>query len=141
MNLQRYVLPLDRFASVHAALSGGEFTTHPLIFSGRSLFLNYSTSVIGSIRVELQDTAGRPIPGFTLADSIENVGNEIEHSVAWKSGATAHARTWQGDPSRVSRSVDFIEWEGGDDLSRLAGTPIRLRVVMKSADLFALRFR
>ncbi|MSU65456.1 MAG: hypothetical protein EXS38_04980 [Opitutus sp.] len=140
-HLQRYVLPLDRFASVHAAMSGGEFTTHPLTFSGRSLFLNYSTSVSGSIRVEIQDAAGRPIPGFTLVDSIETVGNEIEHTAAWKGGAKAHPRTWQGDPSRVSRKVDFTEWEGGDDLSHLAGKTIRLRFVMKGADLYALRFR
>lgn len=69
------------------------------------------------------------------------MGNEIEHAAAWKSGANAHPRTWQGDPSRASRQVDFIDWAGGDDLSRLAGTPIRLRFVLKGADLYALRFR
>ena len=141
IHVQRYVLPLDRFASVHATMAGGECTTHPLTFSGRSLFLNYSTSVNGSIRVEVQDAADQPIPGFALADSIEIVGNEIEHAAAWKSGANAHPRTWQGDPSRASRQVDFIDWAGGDDLSRLAGTPIRLRFVLKGADLYALRFR
>ena len=35
----------------------------------------------------------------------------------------------------------IVHWEGGGDVSKLAGTPIRLRFVMKDADLFSLRFR
>lgn len=113
-HLRRYILPTDRFASVKAPFQGGEFITTPLTFTGRNLFLNYSTSVAGGIRVEIQDDAGKPIPSFELGDSIETVGNEIERAVAWK---------------------------GGADVSRLAGRPVRLRFVMKEADLFALQFR
>jgi len=77
------------------------------------LLLNFSTAAAGGIRVEVQDTDGQPIPGFTLADSVELLGDDIERAVRWKSG---------------------------DDVSRLAGQAVRLRFVMKEADVFALRF-
>jgi hypothetical protein len=34
-----------------------------------------------------------------------------------------------------------VQWKGDAALERLAGTPVRLRFVMKDADLYALRFR
>ncbi len=113
-HLVRYKLETDRLASVNAPFSGGEFITRPLTFTGTALSLNFSTSVVGGIRVEIQDAAGHPIPGYTLAESIEAVGNEIERNVGWK-----------GEP----------------DLGRVNGVPVRLRFVMKEADLYALRFK
>ncbi len=111
--LRRGVLRLDGFVSVNAPYAGGEFTTKPLVFDGRRLVINYSTSAVGSVRVELQDADGKPEPGFTLADSIEIWGDEIERTVAWKSG---------------------------HDVGRLAGRPVRVRFVMKDADLYSMRF-
>ncbi len=112
--LRRYVLRTDGFISVNAPYRGGEMITRPLLFTGRELVLNFATSAAGGIRVEIQDPSGRPLPGFTLADAVEQIGNEIERTVAWKSGT---------------------------DLSALAGRAVRLRFVMKDADLYALRFR
>lgn len=112
-HLHRYSLRLDGFASVRAPYEGGEMRTRPLTFEGNTLRLNFSTSAAGSIRVEIQDAAGKPIPGFTLADAVEIIGNAVDRPVRWKSGA---------------------------DLSKLAGTPVRLRFVMQDADLFSLRF-
>ncbi len=140
-HLERFVLPLDRFASVYGPYAGGEFTTKTLTFTGRALHLNFSTSVAGGIRIELQDASGRPIPGYTLADSIELTGNAIERPAAWKTGATATQKTWHGDVSETTPNYTYTFWKGGEDLSRLAGTPIRIRFVMKEADLYALRFR
>jgi hypothetical protein len=113
-HLERYTLVTDRFASVNAPFKGGEFTTLPITFQGSRVWLNFSSSVAGGIRVEIEDADGNPLPGFTLDDAIEAVGNEIERSAAWKAGS---------------------------DVSKLAGTPVRLRFVMKEADLYALRFR
>jgi len=84
-----------------------------VIFSGQELAINYRTSAPGFVRVEIQDGAGQPIPGYTLDDCPEIIGDEIERRVVWKQGT---------------------------DVSRLAGQPVRLRFVMKDADLFALRF-
>lgn len=111
--VRRLVLPRHRLASLNAGAKGGEFTTKPLMFAGDRLLLNYSTSAVGSIQVELRDEADRPLPGFALADATPLFGDELEAVVKWK--ATA-------------------------DVSSLAKKPVRLRFVLKDADLFALRF-
>ena len=112
--LERLALRLDGFASVNAPYQGGEMITRPFRFTGNRLQINYSTSAAGGIRVEIQDAGGAAIPGFSLADCPEIIGDEIERIVRWK---------------------------GSDNLGALAGKPIRLRFVMKDADLFALRFQ
>ncbi|HEY2157137.1 MAG TPA: hypothetical protein VGH33_16030 [Isosphaeraceae bacterium] len=111
-HLRRYSLRLDGFASVRADYDGGEMRTKPLRFQGSRLLLNFATSAAGGIKVEVQREDGTPIPGFTLADCQELIGNDIERAVTFASG----------------------------DLGRLAGQAVRLRFVMKDADLYALRF-
>ncbi|MEX2114520.1 MAG: hypothetical protein WD845_15100 [Pirellulales bacterium] len=110
--LRRLVLPRHRLASVHAPASGGELTTRPFTFTGDSLVLNYATSAAGSVQVELQDAAGKPLPGFALADMPPLYGDELDATVVWKSA----------------------------DVYSLAGKPVRLRFVLKDADVYALRF-
>ncbi len=113
-HLQRMTLRLDGFASLHTPYEGGEMVTKPLIFEGRELEINYSTSAAGGIRVEIQDIDGRPAPGFSLAESAKIIGDEISRTVVWQKGG---------------------------DVSRVAGKPVRLRFVMNDADLYSLRFR
>jgi hypothetical protein len=113
-NIERLLLRTDGFASVSAPWAGGEMLTKPLTFTGGTLQINYRTGAPGFVRVEIQDAAGRPIPGYTLDECPEIIGDEIERLVAWKAGP---------------------------DVSRLAGQPVRLRFVMKDADLFAIQFR
>lgn len=112
-HLRRYELRLDGLASARAGYSGGELLTRALVFDGSRLELNYSASAAGSVRVELQDESGRAITGFALADSRELVGDEIERIYAWK---------------------------GGENVSRVRGKTVRVRFVLKDADLFAFRF-
>jgi hypothetical protein len=112
-HLRRYSLRLDGFASVNAPFAGGEMTTKPLIFQGRALVINYSTSSIGHVKVEIQDEEGRPLSGYTLADADEIVGDEISRKVTWQHSA---------------------------DVAALEGKPVRLRFVMKDADLYSVRF-
>jgi hypothetical protein len=112
--LRRGTLRLDGFASANAGYRGGELLTHPLLFEGRELVLNYATSAVGSVRVELQDVAGQPIAGYTLQDSIEMYGDDLEQAVSWN---------------------------GDADVSKLAGQPVRLRVALRDADVYALRFK
>ena len=114
MNVRRYTTRIDGFVSLHAPLAGGACLTKPLIFTGRHLFLNYATSAAGSLRVEIQDHEGRPVPGYSLDDSEEIFGDSINQ--------VAH-------------------WAGGSDLSSLAGRPIRIRIVLKDADLYSIQFR
>ena len=110
---RRFTLRTDGFASLHAGADVGEMVTHPLRFDGKSLVVNYSTSAGGSLKVEMQDAAGKTLPGFALADCPGLVGDSIEQTISWKSGG---------------------------DLSKLAGKPVRLRFVMQDADLFSLKF-
>ena len=111
--LRRYTYRLDGFVSLRAPLAGGGMTTRPIRFRGSRLVLNCSTSAAGSIRVEIQDEAGRPIPGYSLQDSRELFGDSVEQAVSWK---------------RTS------------DLSSLSGKTVRLRFLLKDADLYALQF-
>jgi hypothetical protein len=44
-------------------------------------------------------------------------------------------------PNRPRTSVVIAcDWKGNADLQRFTGKPIRLHLVMKDADLYALRF-
>ena len=113
-HLRRYSLRLDGFASVRAGAREGELLTRPMTVSGDQLFINFATSAGGGVRVEIQDASGQPWPGFTLAECREQIGNEIERQVTWNSTAK---------------------------LADISGKPIRLRVVLKDADLFSLQFR
>lgn len=111
---RRYAFRVDGFASARAPLAGGAFVTRPILFDGSQLHLNYSTSAAGSVYVEIQDVHGKPVKGYALADCFEIFGDEIERTVSWKGGAS---------------------------VKQLAGTTLRLRFVLKDADLFAFRFR
>ncbi len=112
-HIERLVLRTDGFASVTAPWAGGEMVTKPLTFDGGRLEISYRTSAAGSVRVEIQDASGVPVPGHSLADCPEIIGDETDRVVRWNQGA---------------------------DVSALAGRPVRLRFVMKDADLFALSF-
>lgn len=109
----RHTLRRDGFASVNAPYAGGELITRPLAHGGKRLVLNVSTSAAGSVRVEVADTEGRPLEGRTLAECDEIVGDMTERPVTWK---------------------------GASDLSMTVGKTIRLRFVMKDADIYSLKF-
>ncbi len=111
--LRRYTLRLDGFVSIRAQMAGGELITKPLTFTGSRLSLNFATSAAGSLRVEIQDDSGKPLPGFALADSESHLGDTIERHATWK---------------------------GGQDVGALAGKAVRLRFVLRDADLYSLRF-
>ena len=56
---------------------------------------------------------GETAPDFALADADELFGDSVEQTVTWN---------------------------GRDDVSSLSGRPIRLRFVLRDADLFSYRF-
>lgn len=112
--IERLALRPDGFASAHASYQGGALTTKPLRFSGHELEVNLSTGAAGFLRVEIQDPEGNPLPGFALNDCPEIIGDQIDR---------------------------IVQWTRGGDLSALAGHPVRLKFVLKDADLYAFRFR
>jgi len=110
----RYVLRTDGFVSVNATSERGELLTKPLTFSGGSLHLNFSTSAVGSVRVEIQTANGKPVEGFHLQDCEPLYGDTIDRTVRWTSAGK---------------------------LQELAGQSVRLRFVLQECDLYSFQFQ
>ena len=106
--IRRFTFRVDGFVS--ATATKGELITKPLTFDGTKLMLNLLSQ--GETRVEVQDEAGKAIPGFALDDCSPLKGDLIDQAVIWKGGS----------------------------LDTLSGKPVKLRFVMQKADLFALQF-
>jgi len=96
---------------VSAHASEGTLVTKPFTFTGSELVLNILSK--GETRAELQDATGNVLPGFALNDCTPITADSIEHVVIWKGGP----------------------------LSAHSGKPVRLRIALKDADLFALQFK
>lgn len=111
--VRRFTFRTDGFVSLHAGVDGGEMVTHPLRFSGNELVVNYATHDGGRLGVEIQDAAGKVIPGFAEDDCRNMADDSIERKVTWAKGS---------------------------DLSLLAGRVVRLRFVLQKSDLYSLRF-
>lgn len=79
-----------------------------------SLFpsVNYRADLGGKVRVELQDSEGRPLEGFGLSDCEPLTGDEVDAKVRWK-GATT---------------------------SRPNVRPFRIRFVLENATLFSMKY-
>jgi hypothetical protein len=88
--------------------------TKPIRFLGNKLLINFSTSAAGFVKVEILDLEGNKIKGFELENTTEIIGNEIEKVVSWKDNP---------------------------DLKKLKGQPVKLRFVMKDADLYSIKFK
>lgn len=112
-HLRRYTLRIDGFTSISAKYELGKFLTKPFIFKGKDLFINYATSAVGYIKIEIQNIDGEVYKGYTFDDCEIIKGNEISYKVVWSN----------------------------NDVSKLENIPVRLNFVLKDADLFSLRFR
>ena len=104
---------LDGFVSVDAGPDGGWFVTPPIVFAGSRLQLNIDCGAMGEAWVELQDETGKPILGYTLEDAVSVDRNGVAQEVWWRTGP---------------------------DVGSLSGRPVRLRVRMRSAKLYAFQF-
>ena len=109
--LQRGTIRVDGFASLHADLPGGQMTTVPVRIMGDELIVNLATSAAGSLRVEILDERGAPVSGYTLDDSDELYGDDIERVV-----------TWNGSP----------------DLGSVRGESVQLRLALADADVYSI---
>lgn len=113
-DLRRYTLRIDGFASLSAPMKGGEVITKPFKFDGVKLSINFATSVAGSIRIELQDVEGNAIPGFTLQECNELYGDNLDREVSWMGGAVP---------------------------GNLLNHNIKMRIVLKDAELYSFHFK
>ena len=119
-HVERFAIRTDGFVSIHADYQGGQFVTRPLLFKGNSLFLNYATSAAGNIQIEILNADGSPFPGYRLEESPIIYGDEINGRVEW---------------NRPFGKTD------SNPLGGISRGPIRLRFVMKDADLYSFWFK
>lgn len=107
---------LDGFVAAEPAGDGrgvATLVTRPLTFAGDHLELNVDASG-GVAKVELQDSAGQALPGFALSDCVAIREDGTALTVLWKSGAAA---------------------------ASFAGRPVRVKIELTNARLYALQFR
>jgi hypothetical protein len=108
--LNRYEIRKDGFACY---MAGGEervLITKPLVFEGKDLHLNFSTSAYGYIYVDVLDEDGNEL---SMKSSFEIYGNTIDRKIAFADGS---------------------------DFSEYSGKPVRLRFRMRDAKVFSLKF-
>lgn len=111
--ISRAIMRLDGFVSADAPYGGGEIITKPLKFKGNKLEINANTAAGGSIRVEILDSYGYPIPGFSINEANWINGNSVRLPVSWSND---------------------------NDLESLNGKIIRLRFVMQDCKLYSFQF-
>jgi len=99
----------DGFASMDGGQSAGSLTTRAVRFSGKYLFVNLDAPE-GELRVEVLDDRGQVIAPFTR----ENCQS-----------------------LRENKTLVQVAWNGGADLSQLAGKPVRFRFELSNGRLYA----
>ena len=109
----------DGFISLDAE-AVGTCATVIFTFSGGRLEVNAWTGFGGEIRIELADASAEtrrspaePVAGHALEECDPISGDSVRHTVTWK---------------------------GRSDLSAWAGTPVRLRLRLRRARLYAIQF-
>jgi hypothetical protein len=99
----------DGFASMDAGARGGTLTTRTVRFNGRHLFVNADAGG-GELTVEILDSKGKAVKKFSRGNCL---------------------------PVTADKTLQPVRWKGGDDLSRLAGKPMKFRFHLKNARLYA----
>ena len=89
----------------------GELVTK-VLSAGESLAINARTRPGGQIRVDVLDAGSHPLPGFSGPDAASFAGDSVNARLAWK----------------------------GRTQTKLPGQPLRLRINLSQADLFALHW-
>jgi len=99
----------DGFISMEAGDAPGSLTTRPVRFRGKYLFVNVN-SQDGELRVEVLDANNHIVGPFSRDNCL---------------------------PIRVNNTLQQVRWKGGDDLSALAGTPVKFRFYLQSGGIYS----
>lgn len=108
--LRRFVYRKDGFVALKGT---GEALTKPLVYSGKRLLLNYRCEEGGSVGVNLCDEAGATLLSAAESESNRLTGDSINH---------------------------VVEWQQPDELKEFEGRPVRLRLMLKDAEVYAFQF-
>jgi len=99
----------DGFASMDAGEVEGTLSTRPVRFDGKHLFVNVDAED-GRLQAEILDESARVIEPFTKANCL---------------------------PVSTDKTLAAIKWNGAEDLSAVAGKPVRFRFYLKNGSLYA----
>jgi hypothetical protein len=99
----------DGWVALKPVVHDGELVTK-VLRGGERLAINARTRAGGQVQVELLDAAGRPLPDYSGASAARFTGDSVGARLAWKQGTQA----------------------------TLPRAPVRLRIHLEEADLFAL---
>ena len=112
-SINRYSMRIDGMSSIHADFNGGALLTKPFVFKGDELEMNFSTSAAGGIKTAILNDDNKAYDGFEMSESIEAIGNYISGKARWKNK---------------------------ENLSSLKGKVVKLKILLKDANLYSLRF-
>jgi hypothetical protein len=104
------VLRRDGFASLDADAEASSVTTRPVVFKGKHLFVNVACAKGGELRAEVLGEDGKVLPGFSAG---------------------------RCKPVTTDATLTRITWRGVEDLSKLAGRPVRFRFTLRQGRLYA----
>lgn len=113
-HLEQMKMRVDGFASLHAGYNEGYAITKSLRLKGKTMKINFSTSSIGYLKVVLIDERGKEIAGFSEKDAVEMRGDKIDGAVSWKSGKS---------------------------LTELSDKTVRIKFIVRDADLYSFEIR
>jgi hypothetical protein len=99
----------DGFASMDADAQEGILTTRLVMFRGRFCFVNVAAAD-GGLRVEVLDADAKVIAPFIKSNCV---------------------------PLSADSTIQRVQWRGAEDLSRLAGKPVRFRFHLRNGQLYA----
>ena len=105
---------MDGFVSLNFGIDGGEMTTPVFKFNGGRLSLNISTGAFGGFQAEFRDENNTPIPGYTFADSLLEIGDDLAMIARWK--------------------------KIGPDVRPLEGKTVRLAIKARNTDIYSIAF-
>jgi len=105
--------PKGRLVALRAETEGS-FCTWPLLFEGRTVRLNFRTSMAGYVKVEVVGPDGKVLPGRSFEDCDPLSGDQLDHIATWR---------------------------GQADLGHPEGAAVVLRFRLRCADLYSITFR
>ena len=103
------ILRRDGFASMNSIKDEGRLTTRLVQFNGKYLFLNTNCEQ-GKLHVEALDKDGKVIAPFSKENCV---------------------------PISVDETLQAVSWEGAEDISELAGKPVRFRFHLRLGQLYS----
>ena len=109
--------------------------TGPLNFSGSSLVVNVDCGGHGTLRVEAQDAAGKPVECLGLENSVPIWANDLAYTVQWAQAGAGEAERAMCEDGRPCAGHC-----GDPSIGVRAGLATRLRFVLEDCQLFSFAF-